>query len=89
MFLFRLFYLFVLTANSFRPWAAIIIWLIISAPFLISREAPFLIQALCFLPSQIIAIAVPAFILYRAGLRTTEKDMEILTASVVPNTIKD
>ncbi len=71
-----------LNREFFRPLAAIIIWLVISAPFLISREAPFLIQALCFLPSQIIAIAVPAFILYRAGLKVTSKQSNILEVPI-------
>jgi len=73
-----------LNREYFRPWAAIAIWLIISAPFFISREAPFLVQAISFLPSQFIAIAVPAFILYRAGLKTVEEQKAITKAYVAP-----
>ncbi len=58
-----------LNREVFPLWSVISIWLMISAPFLISRDAPFLIQALCFLPAQIIAIAAPAYILYQAGLK--------------------
>ena len=75
-----------LNREFFPLWLVISIWLMISAPFLISREAPFLVQALCYLPSQFIAIAVPAFILYRAGLkvRSTQKNiLEVPIASEV------
>jgi hypothetical protein len=71
----------------FRPWAAITIWIIISAPFLISRDAPFLIQTLCFLPSQIIAIAVPAFILYQAGLKVRSTKKNMLEVPIAPEVI--
>jgi hypothetical protein len=52
----------------FRPVAAVVIWLLISAPFLISREAPFLLQAICFFPAQALAIGVPVVILWSAGM---------------------
>jgi hypothetical protein len=66
----------------FRPWLTVVMWLTICVPFLISREAPFLIQAICYLPSQFIAIAVPAFILYRAGLRTVQEEKGIIKDTV-------
>jgi hypothetical protein len=75
-----------LNREYFTPLLTIIIWLIICVPFFISREAPFLIQALFFLPSQFIAIAVPAFILYRAGLKSKVKQENVLKASVAPET---
>jgi alpha-1,2-mannosyltransferase len=78
-----------LNGEFLRLWMVISMLLLIGIPFLVSQEAPFFIQALAFLPSQIFAIAIPAFILYRAGLRTTEKEIEILTSSVVPDTIKE
>jgi hypothetical protein len=61
-----------LNREFFRPWLVITIWILISIPFFISREASFIVQALSYLPSQIIAIAIPAFVLYRAGLKTTQ-----------------
>ena len=67
-----------LNREFFPTWAAIITWLVICAPFLISREAPFLIQALCYLPAQLIAIVVPGLIIYRAGIRTTQDQNEII-----------
>jgi uncharacterized membrane protein len=73
----------------FTPLTVIIIWLIICVPFFISREAPFLIQALCFLPSQIITIGVPGLILYRAGLRITQEQNSLLKANVAPEVTID
>jgi hypothetical protein len=69
-----------LNYKLFRPRIVIIIWLIISAPFFISREADFLLQVLCFLPAQTAAIAIPGFILYRAGLSKVHEREEILNA---------
>jgi uncharacterized membrane protein len=68
---------------------AVVMWFIICIPFFISREAPFLIQALIYLPSQFIAIAVPAFVLYRAGLRTVLEQNRIVEASAAPEMIAD
>jgi hypothetical protein len=51
----------------FRPVTAVVIWVVISAPFLISREAPFLLQAICYFPAQALAIGVPVVILWSAG----------------------
>jgi hypothetical protein len=78
-----------LNKKMFTPLTVIIIWLIISVPFFISREAPFLIQALCFLPSQIITIGVPGLILYRAGLRITQEQNSLLKANVAPEVTID
>jgi hypothetical protein len=52
---------------------AVVYWLLICLPFFISQQAPFIVQALCFLPAQLIAIGVPGFILYRAGLASSHK----------------
>jgi hypothetical protein len=62
-----------LNREFFPVWVAIIIWLIICVPFLIPRDASFLIQALCFIPAQVISIAAPAFVLYQAGIITIEQ----------------
>jgi hypothetical protein len=53
----------------FRPAAAVAIWLMVCLPFLISRDAPFVIQAAGFLPAQALAIGVPVMILWSAGTR--------------------
>ncbi|MEO8399021.1 MAG: glycosyltransferase family 87 protein [Ignavibacteriaceae bacterium] len=73
-----------LNYEFFRPWAAVVIWLFISLPFLMSQDAPFIIQALCYLPSQVIAIGVPGFILYRAGLKTKQKSSKLINTLIVP-----
>jgi alpha-1,2-mannosyltransferase len=78
-----------LNREFFRPLAVIIIWLIICVPFFISREAPFLVQALFFLPSQFIAIAIPAFVLYRAGLRTTVRQNVLSKSSIATEVSTD
>ena len=64
----------------FRPLVAVVIWFLISAPFLISREAPFLLQAICYFPAQALAIGVPAVILWSAG---TERAYEEQTETKV------
>ena len=69
-----------LNREFFPTWAAITTWLVICVPFLISREAPFLIQALCFLPAQLIAIVIPGLIIYRAGMTTVNEKNKILQA---------
>ncbi|HZW40310.1 MAG TPA: glycosyltransferase family 87 protein [Ignavibacteriaceae bacterium] len=57
---------------------AVFFWVLLSLPFLISQQAPFIIQALFSLPAQIISLVIPGVILYRAGLSTTkEKDSEM------------
>lgn len=73
-----------LNREVFSVWMVILILLLIGAPFFISREATFLIQTLSFLPSQIFAIVIPAFILYRAGLKTIEDQKVISKAYVAP-----
>ena len=78
-----------LNREIFRPWAVLNIWLLICIPFFISREAPFLIQAISFLPAQIIAIAAPAYVLYRAGLRTTVEENIISKSSIAHELSKD
>lgn len=51
----------------FRLPSVLIIWLFISGPFLISQEAPFLLLLICYLPAQVLAVGIPAFILWRSG----------------------
>lgn len=51
----------------FRPLAAMVIWLLISVPFLIPRDSPFLLQAIFHFPAQALAIGVPVVILWGAG----------------------
>jgi hypothetical protein len=60
----------------FRPVAAVVIWLLISAPFMISREAPFLLQAICYFPAQALAIGVPVVILWGAGLERAREQAQ-------------
>jgi len=64
----------------FRPAVAVVIWFLISAPFLISRDASFVLQAICYFPAQALAIGVPAVILWSAG---TERVYEEDTATKV------
>lgn len=78
-----------LNREFFPLWLVISIWLMISAPFLISREASFLIQTLCYLPSQFITIAVPAFILYRAGLKVRIAQKSMLEVPIASNILID
>ena len=51
----------------FRPAAAVAAWLLVSLPFLVSRSAPFFVQAAAFLPAQVLALGVPALVLWRVG----------------------
>jgi hypothetical protein len=53
----------------FRLHSVLIIWLLISGPFLISQEAPFLLLLICYLPAQVLAVSIPAVILWQAGKR--------------------
>jgi hypothetical protein len=57
----------------FRPLVAVIAWFLISLPLLVSRDASFLFQALAFLPAQVMAIGVPAVILWKAGRARVEE----------------
>lgn len=59
----------------FQPLTAVVIWLLISGPFLLSREAPFLLQAICYLPAQALAIGVPVVILWKAGLQRAHEQV--------------
>ena len=62
----------------FRPVIMIVVWVLISAPFLISRDAPFLLQAICYFPAQALAIGVPVVILWSAGVeRAFEADTKV------------
>jgi hypothetical protein len=78
-----------LNRELFPVWTALSMWIVVCFPFFISREAPFFIQALCHLPAQFIAIAVPAYTLYRAGLRTIVVEKEILKPSVATEAIPE
>jgi len=70
--------------ETFSPTAAVVIWFLISAPFLISREAPFLLQAITHFPAQALAIGVPVVILWNAGMaRVSEKVGERTTVRVL------
>lgn len=51
----------------FRPGQAVMAWLVICLPFLVSRSAPFALQAAAFFPAQILAIGVPVWVLWKAG----------------------
>lgn len=58
-----------LNREIFSVKAAVVLLIFINAPFYISRQAPFIFQALGFLPAQMIMLLIPGYILYRAGLR--------------------
>jgi len=60
----------------FRPLVAVLCWLLISLPFLVSHDAPFLMQALAYLPAQVLALGVPAVILWKAGV---EREGEVMS----------
>jgi hypothetical protein len=62
-----------LNREIFRLSSLLVIWLIIFIPFLISREAPFLVQMLFNLPAQALAIGIPVYILWKAGLKSSER----------------
>ena len=66
--------------NDFSPAFAAIVGLATSAPFLLPREGNFLLRSLAFLPAQIFAVGVPAYVLWRAG-RRRERSNEIVLAS--------
>jgi len=59
----------------FRLPSVLIIWLLISGPFLISQEAPFLLLLICYLPAQVLAVSIPAVILWQAGKRHPAKQV--------------
>jgi hypothetical protein len=50
-----------------RPGSAVPLWLLISLPFFVPREVAFAPQMWAFLPAQVLALAVPAAILWQAG----------------------
>jgi hypothetical protein len=58
----------------FRMFSTIVFLLLISAPFLISKDESFLLQAICYLPAQVIAIGIPVFVLYRAGIKAIQQE---------------
>jgi len=73
--LMSLVWLVCINRETFRPTAAVVIWLLISAPFLISREAPFLLQAISHFPAQALAIGVPVVILWNAGMARVPEEV--------------
>ena len=60
-------FLICIDRDDVRPAALVVMWIVISAPFLLPREGPFLPRFIAYLPAQILALAVPAFVLWRAG----------------------
>ncbi len=63
-----------LDGEIFHLRSALIIWLLICIPFFFSREAPFLLQVILNLPAQVLAIGIPVFILWRAGIKYPKKE---------------
>ena len=53
--------------DAIRPAGAALTWMLVTAPFLLPREGPFLMRFIAYLPAQVLALAVPAFVLWRAG----------------------
>ncbi|HVO75114.1 MAG TPA: glycosyltransferase family 87 protein [Ignavibacteriaceae bacterium] len=58
----------------FRLSYVLIFSLFISLPFFLSQNAPFLLLVICNTPAQLLAIGIPALILWRAGKREFEQD---------------
>jgi hypothetical protein len=52
----------------FRPRTAVIVWLLVSLPFLVPRDVPFLFQAAAYFPAQALALGVPVVVLWNAGI---------------------
>ena len=50
-----------------RPWVVAAVWMLTSLPLLLPRDGSFLVEVLAFLPAQLLALGVPALVLYRAG----------------------
>jgi len=49
------------------PAGLAVVWLLLSAPLLLTRDLPAEPQALAFLPAQLLAIALPVWVLLRAA----------------------
>lgn len=60
----------------FRPTAAVIVWIMVGLPFLVSRDAPFFLQAAANLPAQALALGVPVLVLWKAGRTGIPDDPE-------------
>lgn len=56
-----------------RPTQAVVVLFLVSLPFLVSRGAPFYIQAAAFIPAQALSLGVPAVILWKAGRNRVEE----------------
>jgi hypothetical protein len=67
----------------FRPATAVIVWLLVGLPFLVSRDAPFLFQTAAHLPAQALALGVPVVVLWKAGVKrageTGAEERSVLT----------
>jgi hypothetical protein len=84
--LMSLVWLVCINREIFRLPSILIIWLLISGPFLISQEAPFLLLSIFYLPAQILAIGIPVLVLLRAGIKYPKK--ESYNNSFLPDEIK-
>jgi hypothetical protein len=60
----------------FRPAAAVVVWIMVSLPFFVSRDAPFFLQAAANLPAQALALGVPVLVLWKAGRMGIPDDPE-------------
>ncbi len=74
--LISLVWLVCINREIFHPAAAVFIWLITSAPFLISRDSLFLLQLICYLPAQVLAVGVPVVVLLRAGVKHSDEQVQ-------------
>jgi alpha-1,2-mannosyltransferase len=72
----------------FRLPSVLIIWLLISGPFLISQEAPFLLLLICYLPAQVFAVGIPAYILWRSGKKEFVQKSSIEIEAGKPKSLK-
>lgn len=57
--------------EDFSPTFALFVWIATSAPFLLPRDGEFLFRSSTLFPAQLLAIGVPAYVLWRAGRRAT------------------
>ncbi|MFN7966836.1 MAG: glycosyltransferase family 87 protein [Acidobacteriota bacterium] len=58
-----------LDRERFSPWSVALIWILLCAPFILPREIEYTIRAAAFLPSQVVCLAVPAWVLWQLGAR--------------------
>jgi len=55
--------------ENFHPSALPVVWLACTAPFLVPQDTRFWLSVLVYLPAQMLAIGLPALVLWRAGAR--------------------